>query len=250
MTHPHSHLELNGPDPAPLYRQIKRMISQRILSGDLPTDGRIPSEMELVRELGVSRMTVHRALRELTEEGMLIRVPGVGTFVAPAKPQSALLELRTIAEEVRGRQRRYSCDVHLLRQESVAATLAGRLGLRLGSAVFHSICIHCEDGVPVQLEDRFVNPAAAPDFLNQDYSRITANEYLTRVAPATEAEHVVESILPDKETQHLLRIGPHEPCLLLVRTTWSEAVPVTYVRLTHPGSKRCLGGRFAVRRST
>lgn len=248
MNHPEPRLELNGPDPAPLYRRVKRMIRQRILSGNLPRDGRIASEMELVRELGVSRMTVHRALRELTEEGLLVRVPGVGTFVAPSKPQSALLELRTIAEEVRGRQARYSCDVHLVRKERVDAALAGRLGLPPGAAVFHCVCIHREDGIPVQLEDRFVNPAAAPGFLDQDYSRITANEYLTQVAPASEAEHIVEAIRPDEETQRLLGIGPHEPCLLLVRTTWSETLPVTHVRLTHPGSRRCLGGRFAVRR--
>jgi GntR family histidine utilization transcriptional repressor len=248
MNNQEARVELGGSDgPAPLYQRIKRMITQRIRSGAWPRDRRIPSEMELVRDLGISRMTVNRALRELTDEGLLVRVAGVGTFVAPpAKAQSALLELRTIADEVRGRQRNYSCKVHLLRNEPIDSPLARRLGRSFGSQVFHLVCLHREDGIPVQLEDRFVNPVAAPEFIDQDFSRITANEYLTQVVPATEAEHVVEAISPDKTAQRLLEIGPHEPCLRLVRTTWSGAVPVTHARLTHPGSKRCLGGRFAV----
>ena len=72
----------------PRYSRVKRMITDRIDSGEWQPRHRIPSESELVRDLGVSRMTINRALRELTLDGRLIRVQGVGTFVATPKPIS------------------------------------------------------------------------------------------------------------------------------------------------------------------
>src|SRR3546814_5695983 len=83
-------------------------IVTRILGGDWPEGNRVPSENELTRELSVSRMTVHRALRELTTEGWLERVQGAGTFVAPPKPQSEVLDIRNIAEEIAARGHRHS----------------------------------------------------------------------------------------------------------------------------------------------
>src|SRR3546814_15779796 len=75
-------------------------IVTRILGGDWPEGNRVPSENELTRELSVSRMTVHRALRELTTEGWLERVQGAGTFVAPPKPQSEEIGRASCRERV------------------------------------------------------------------------------------------------------------------------------------------------------
>ncbi len=86
--------------PWPLYLQVKNLISRRIQSGRWSPESRIPSENELVASLGISRMTVNRALRELTAEGLLVRRRGAGTFVAPRESQFALLEVRNIAEEI------------------------------------------------------------------------------------------------------------------------------------------------------
>ena len=59
-------------------------------------------------------MTVHRALRELKAEGVIVRVPGRGTFVSPEKPRTTLLETQDIAEEIRGRGSAYRCRVEAL----------------------------------------------------------------------------------------------------------------------------------------
>ena len=63
----------------------------------------MPSEQALVRQFGVSRMTVNRAVRELTAEQVLTRRQGSGTYVAPQKYQATLVEIRNIADEVRAR---------------------------------------------------------------------------------------------------------------------------------------------------
>src|SRR4051812_41693145 len=75
--------------PAPaLYEQVKQHVLRKIQDGSWPAGHRLPSEHELVAQFGIARMTVNRALRELMEQGRVVRVAGVGRFVAEAKPQS------------------------------------------------------------------------------------------------------------------------------------------------------------------
>jgi GntR family histidine utilization transcriptional repressor len=232
------------PAPGPLYARVKRYIAERIDSGAWPEDHRVPSEHELVREFGVSRMTVHRALRELTAQGALIRIQGVGTFVAAAKPQSALVQIRNIADEIRERGHRHSAEVHLLASERADPELAGALGLPSGAEIYHSILVHRENDVPVQLEDRYVNPSVAPDYVDQNFTTVTPNEFLMRVAPLAEVEHIIEAVMPDAATRRRLEMADDEPCLLLRRRTWSGGAAASSVRLLHPGSRYRLGGRF------
>jgi GntR family histidine utilization transcriptional repressor len=232
-------------DPTtPRYQQIKSFILDRVRSGEWSAEQRVPSENELVRLTGHSRVTVGRALRELADAGLLKRVQGVGTFVAGGPPQSALLELRDIAEEISGRGHRHTALVEALGTRPADAALATAFGVPPGSPLFHSRLVHHEDGVPVQLEDRLVNPAIAPDYLRQDFSLVTPYAHLMACAPAERVEHVVEAIRPDAETAASLRVPDSEPCLLIHRRTWSRHLVATRAWLTHPGTRYRLGGAF------
>ncbi len=231
--------------PAPLYAQVKQMIIQQIQSGAWPAHHRVPSESELVEELGFSRMTINRALRELTADGLLLRMQGVGTFVAEPKGRSALFAVNNIADEIAARGHRHHCKVIRLAEELPSAERALALDLHNGQRVFHSLIVHYENEVPVQLEDRYVNAAVAPDYLKQDFTILTPYAYLSRVAPLTEGEHVVEAVLAEAEECRLLQIERNEPCLLIRRRTWSGNQAVTSARLIHPGSRHRLEGRFS-----
>ena len=70
---------------------------------------------------------------------------------------------------------------------------------------FTRLLVHYEDDTPIQVEDRLVNPAEAPDYLDQDFTALTPNDYLTRVAPLVRGEHVVEAVLASPEECRLLR---------------------------------------------
>jgi GntR family histidine utilization transcriptional repressor len=227
----------------PLYQQVKAFILGRIAAGAWAEGDIVPSENQLTRDLGVSRMTAHRALRELTGEGVLRRVQGVGTFVAVPKPQSELVEIRNIADEIAGRGHAHSARVHLLRRERADKRIAAALEKRLGAGVFHSVLVHHEDGVPVQVEDRHVNPDFAPGYLDQDFTRQTPYTYLTALGPLDAAEHIIEAVRPHALVRRLLAIPADEPCLLLTRRTWSNGRVVSQARLTHPGSRYRLGSR-------
>lgn len=230
--------------PAPLYARVKQMVMDKILGGDWQPNDRVPSEAELVQQFGFSRMTINRALRELTAEGMLIRMQGVGTFVAEPKGQSALFEIHSIAAEIAARQHQHRCDVVLMRTEEADREQALALNIQPGSPVFHSILIHYENELPIQLEDRYVNPTVAPDYLLQDFTQTTPHSYLNQVAPLTEGEHIVEAASASPQQSKWLRIEPHEPCLLIYRRTWSAHHNVTSARLLYPGSRHRLKGHF------
>lgn len=227
-----------------LYRQVKTHILRNVQSGRWAPGSRLPSENELVAEFGISRMTVNRALRELASEGRVTRVAGVGSFVAESRPQSTLLDIANIASEIRSRGHDYRCQMLLLRREAATAEVAHALGVAAGDSVFHSRCLHFENGVPVQLESRWVNPRAAPDFGAQDFAAQTPSEYLVQQVPFHQIEHVVDAVLPDAEHAQALAIAPGEPCLLLTRRTWNDAGVVTWVRCLHPASRYRLGSRI------
>ena len=228
----------------PIYRRIKDYIVERIDRGEWQVGARIPTEAELENLFATSRMTVNRAVRELTVEGKLTRRQGLGTFVADHKPRSNFLEISSIAEDIKKGGGRYSCRVHLLSEEKASPQLAFEMEVRPYSPVFHSIVIHYDSNIPLQLADRFVNPSIAPDYLKQDFESIPPAEYLLKIAPEYYAEHVVEAMIPDAWIRELLDISESEPCLALSRKTWVKGDVATISKLIYPGSRYSLGGRF------
>jgi GntR family transcriptional regulator, histidine utilization repressor len=231
-------------DTLPLYRQVKEYILGKINGGIMQPGMRIESEAELVASLNVSRMTVNRALRELAAEGRIQRIQGKGTFVAEKKPQSALLEIKSIAREIRERGGLYSCTVHLLQEEKAKPSIATSMDLEPYTEVFHSIIVHKDNNVPIQLGCRYINPRVAPNYLQQDFTQSTVSEYLLNLAPVTGAEHVVEALIPDSWIRDLLEINASEPCLALYRKTWVDGKIATYSTFYYPGSRYTLGGKF------
>src|SRR5262249_9705627 len=142
-------------------------------------------------------MTVHRALRELSAEGLISRIQGVGSFVAARQQRTGLLEIRDIAEEIISHGHRHKARVVKLEAVRAGVELATAFDLRPGAKVFRSLILHHEDDLPVQLEERHVSPVFAPLYLEQDFEVQTTNRYLQAIAPATEVEQVVFAVTPD-----------------------------------------------------
>ena len=113
-------------------------------------------------------MTANRALKELRDEGILVRIAGVGSFVAERHARAHPLEIRSIADEIRERG-------HVHRAEIVSAgaacaptaDLAEDFGVAARSELYRSVIVHFENDRPMQLEDRYVLPALAPDYLER-----------------------------------------------------------------------------------
>jgi DNA-binding LacI/PurR family transcriptional regulator len=104
-------LSINRQTPLPFYEQIKTSLRQQIDRGVLKPDAIIPDERSLAAQLGISRMTVRRAIMELTKEGLLHRIRGKGTFVRgafapqPRRSRSAIALVSTFDRLERGASR-------------------------------------------------------------------------------------------------------------------------------------------------
>jgi len=229
---------------SPLYLQLKNHVLKQIRSGLWATGSRVPSEAELVSEFGMSRMTVNRALRELTQDGFLVRVQGVGTFVKELPHRASLIELVNIAEEIKARGHVHTVKVitqeTCIANEHIQAAFEQKTFVRL----FHILLVHYEQDIPLQIEDRYVEPEVAPQFLEQDFTQLTPTEYLLSIAPVDQLEHQVKAVMPSEDERKLLGMETNEPCLLLNRRSWSCGQVASAVTLTYPASRYELNGRF------
>lgn len=237
-------LSLEEDSPVPLYLRVKLMITQKIYEGTWAVNKKIPSESELVNVLGCSRMTVNRALRELTTEGLLVRIQGVGSFVAEGQGHTALFQIHNIADEIIARKHQHHAKVLVLDVIQANSEQSMQMQVREGQKLFHSIIVHYENDVPVQIEDRLVDPRMISDYLNQDFSQITPNAYLMSRAPVTEGEHIVAAIQASVQECKWLKIKRNEPCLFIRRRTWSNQQLISSARLIYPGSRYYLEGKF------
>ena len=160
----------------PRYQELKDLIIGRIAAGELRPSDRVPSEHELVAAMKVSRMTANRALRELHDEGYVERIAGRGTFVSDRRAQSALLEVRNIADEIAGRGHRHSSTVVRQSRQHARGEIAKVLRVEQGTDVFHLLLVHCENGEPIQVEDRHVLASFAPECLCLLYTSDAADD--------------------------------------------------------------------------
>jgi GntR family histidine utilization transcriptional repressor len=232
------------PDKLAKYTIIKQFILENIESGKWPQNAKVPSENELTQQFSVSRMTARRALQELTEQGILVRSQGAGTFVATFKSQSSALEIRNISDEISDRGHQHKAHQIALKSVAVADEIAILLNVTSGEKLFYSEILHFENDLAIQLEQRFVNADLVPEYLQQNFTEITPHEYLCAVAPLTEATHEIEAVIASDAVCQQLNIANTTPCLQVKRRTWSKQGVVTVAILTSPGDKYRLGSHL------
>ncbi len=112
------------------------------------------------------------------------------------------------------------------------------------TTVYHSIILHQDRGVPIQLAIRHVHPEIAPHYLEQDFTRTMVSDYLLGIAPVSAIEHGVEAVIPEPWSRKLLQINGSEPCLALRRKTGVGERVATFSLFYDPGSRYALGSKY------
>lgn len=228
----------------PAFQRVKAYVLAQIQGGVWKEGDAIPGEEALAREFGVSRMTVNRAIRELSDEQIVERVQGSGTYVAQQKYQATLVAIRNIAEEIAARGHQHRSELHKLERVKAGEVLARAFGVKADTKLFHSVVVHFENGLPIQVEDRHVNPEVAPDYLSQDFTSQTPNAYLMRVAPLQGVSFAIEACLPPAGIGSMLEMPANEPCLVLRRQTRSMGQVASVAAMWHPASRYQFTGSF------
>ena len=97
-----------------------------------------------------------------------------------------------------------------------------------GSRLLHSLILHFESGIPIQVEDRYILPNFAPGYLDTDFTQTTTYEYLMKIRSDIEqVEQILSAEIPDERIAKLLDTSDHEPVLVLARRTWIDDAVVT-----------------------
>lgn len=225
----------------PYYHQVKERVKALIADGELMPGDMLPSEFSLSEQLGISRLVVHRAYRELVAEGLLIRMRAKGTFVAPIMKHSFMVTgpLFSMTEDL-------SIDAlepsnKVLLHEVIVAGEEIRNGLKLleGATVIHIQNLRMARQLPFAIEEMFLSNDRFPRLANFDLNNrsiyVTLNEIYG--AHPQEALDTISADLASNHEARLLGINTGAPVMRVLRiSTDRSGMPVEYSKIVfHAG---------------
>ncbi len=217
------------------FQRIKTIILDKINRQEWKPGDRIPGEEALAAEFQCARMTVHRAMRELSDMGIIERKRRAGTRVALRQRRPASIEIPRVDIEVikLGYQYRYQ----LLTREIIVPTLQQQTMLALdpNKEALHIRCIHYANDAPWQLEERWINLNTVPNAANQSFEDSSPSNWMLENTPWTNAEHIISAINADSHHADLLQINERDALMSIQRKTWHEDTLLTQAHLVHPG---------------
>ncbi|MGL4406437.1 MAG: GntR family transcriptional regulator, partial [Notoacmeibacter sp.] len=220
------------------YRFIKNELMRRLREQQYLAGATIPGEVELAAEFGVARATVNRALRELSEDGILERKRHSGTKVATLRTRHAKLEIPLIRTEIESSGATYGYNLVAREERSAPDWLIKRLALSELQKLLYLQCLHSASGQPHILECRWINLKTVPQALSADFENNNPNEWLVNQMPFTTAEFSFSAeCLSRKDAKHL-NAKAGEASFIAERITWLESNSVTFAKMAfRPGYK-------------
>ncbi|UNU73124.1 UTRA domain-containing protein [Moraxella nasovis] len=230
--------------PKPVYQRIKEYILYQIHHGIWRAGMPIASENELATAFGVSRMTVNRAVNELTSDGVLTRKQGSGTFVSQRQFSHTFVTVHNIRHDIESTGKRYHAKVISKRSISRHDVPEFLVGVFDGSQdVFEVVIVHFGDDVPLQVEVRYVDLTLVPDFKNQDFNRVNTSDYLIEHVPLVKGRYFIQAVHCPSDIAQWLNCQSGL-ALRLSRYTYSGDKVVTYVQMWHDGERFEFGGEL------
>jgi len=205
----------------PLYQIVLETVLEKIQSGELKPNDRLPSESELCEIYSVGRNTIRRALSELSNDGILRTIPGLGTFVEDSRLTKTAEYLFGFSQEMRKHQKEITSQVVEAKLISADPYLTRRLQVQLGAEVVFLYRVRMMDDEPVAIERSYLPHALCPGILKYDFSKKSLYETLSGVYNMRphHAEQEIEASLATTEVARLLNLTPPAVVLAFHRET-------------------------------
>ena len=233
---------LSTADPVPLYYQLELRLRQAVTGGAFGEAGRLPTELELSRTYGVSRITVRGALERLEEDGLIVRQRGRGTYVNPdhrdhgrvsRDPSSLDYEGDLRRAGIRARVKVTACETGLAPQEALDA-----LGLEPDTEIWRVRRQGFDGTTPLWLETRYYPLKFREILADAIMSTVAINGLLIRLGfPITGERWRLDAGRPTPRQSRLLRIDPTAPVLRGEYTSWSGPTAIQWGQVTFRGDR-------------
>ncbi len=216
----------------PLYHQIYLVLRDEILNGHYGKDAVVPSEQELTRIFGVSRITAKRALDELALAGLVVRERGRGTrvrFAPPSPPVRSSVE--GLMENLMAMGLATDVEVVSLGYEAASTDVAEALGCAPGTTVQHAVRVRRLEGEPFSHLTTYVPEELGRSYARDDLASTPLLALLERCGVVvSSAEQTLTAVLADAQIAPLLNVEVGSPLLRIARVVYDQdARAVEYI---------------------
>jgi GntR family transcriptional regulator len=239
--------------PVPLHAQLREILQNWIESGQLARGERIPSERELCERFRVSRTTVRQALAQAEREGLLVRIHGKGTFVAPPKIAQPLVHITGFADTIRARGQEPAMRVLGVRSVPADVALAALLGTEAGAPLTEISILGLADGEPMVLYVSHLPPGLGPQVADKARERAGQGRPFTMYElygeilglRTVKVQQTFEAAPADETTARILHLRRGAPVFAVTSLVRDDrGNPLEHRRATYRGDKY----RFNVQR--
>lgn len=220
------------------FRDVIDTIVNRITKGPWGPGTLLPSEIDLAAEFGCSRSTMNRALRDVSEMGLIERKRKAGTRVRLAPIRAARFEMPLVRADIERTGAAYRYDLIDRAVDPAPDWLCAKMQLAPNSAALHLICVHYANDRAFQMEDRWINLTALPQADLQDFTKMGPNEWLITTVPFSEVEISFLAQSADELAAKYLGHTQGDPVFCIERATWWQRLPITFVTLSHGPNHR------------
>ncbi|MGI6148918.1 MAG: GntR family transcriptional regulator [Firmicutes bacterium] len=216
--------------PVALYYQLKSILAQKIMNNEWQVGDRLPSEFELCKEYGVSRITVRQALAELEKDGLVKRRQGVGTFVTLPKIEQQLTSFYSFSEEFRKRGLNPRNEVEKLEIIVPTAKIAKALDIQQDEEIYYLKRLRYADETLMAIEATYLPVRLFPGLSKAELDTtplydVMRNKYGVVVDSAKET---FGAVAINRREAELFQLPPGHPALDLERFTYAGDQCVEY----------------------
>ncbi|NKB27834.1 MAG: UTRA domain-containing protein [Rhodobacteraceae bacterium] len=218
------------------WTDVRDEIRLRILNRTFAPGDKLPRDNDLADEFGCARTTVHRAMQDLSRNGLVERKRKGGTHVRSDPVTRATFDIPITRLEVEQRGSKYGYQLISRTTATSPTSVTKRFGIPKPARMLHVKALHLADERPYILEDRWIDTATTPEILHVDLARDSANEWLVHNKPYSRVEVQFSAMNADKDIADHLTVKTGDALLVIERTTWIGSKPITTVlSVTAPG---------------
>lgn len=214
-------------EPRLSWIDVRDAIRGRILDRTYAPGDKLPRDEDIAVELGCSRATVNRAMRDLLLGGVVERKRKGGTHVRTDPVTRATFDIPITRCEVEQRGNKYNYQLLHREIEESPVEIMSRFGIQRPVPMLHVKALHLSNNRPYILEDRWIDTRSTPGILDVDLTIESANEWLVRNKPYSRIDVRFSAMNAEGETARNLSTPVGSALFVIERTTWIETKPIT-----------------------